>query len=358
MSLTHLTPRHFRAASWLASLLLLSSPPLLAQPTLRITSPVDGTIVHPGESLKVTVEAPPVGVLPNVLLIGWGPLGMFRAVGSPPYQFVVPVPKTIAPGPYRLTAAGTSPSQGKNPIPVESKPITILVERADEPVRLEVFPPTISLQPGRKGFLSVTGIFADRQKVDLKLSSKTIYSSDTPRVVTVEPNSVVHRRRPRHRKNHREQRQNQSRDPSRRLSAQNEVIGVVPQGRRSTEPGASARGASPRMRERCSHAEAEVSCPRGRSSLGAVLDRATPFQSAQRQNRLSARDTTAYPNVRTPRAAGPPHHLATGWDRVPPRRFAQGQSGGIGQISAGAHRRLEPNWFQYAALVPALRVHD
>jgi Big-like domain-containing protein len=112
-------------------------------------------------------------------------------VGSPPYRFQVPIPKTIVPGPYRLTAAGTSPSQGKNPIPVESKPITIVVERADEPVRLEVYPPTMRLQVGIKGYLSVTGVFADGQQVDLKESSKTIYTSDTPGVVTVDPKSFV-----------------------------------------------------------------------------------------------------------------------------------------------------------------------
>lgn len=162
-----------------------------ARPTLRISSPADGTVVHPGDSLKVTVEAPPARRLPNVLLIGWDPIGMFPAVGSPPYQFVVPIPNDITPGPYRLGAMGTSPSQGKNPTPVVSKPITIVVERTDEPVRLEVFPPTISLQPGNKGYLSVTGVFADGQKVDLKLSTKTIYASDTPRVVTVDHQGVV-----------------------------------------------------------------------------------------------------------------------------------------------------------------------
>jgi hypothetical protein len=116
---------------------------------------------------------------------------MFPAVGSPPYQFIVPIPKTITPGPYRLGAMGTSPSQGKNTFPVESKPITIVVERIDEPVRLEVYPPTMNLQVGIKGYLSVTGVFADGQKVDLKESSTTIYTSDAPKVVTVDPKSMV-----------------------------------------------------------------------------------------------------------------------------------------------------------------------
>jgi Bacterial Ig-like domain (group 2) len=160
-----------------------------AQPTLRISSPADGTVVHPGDSLKTTVEVSPAGTLPNVMLIGQDPIGLFPAVGNPPYHFVVLIPKTITPGPYRLTAAGSDKRIG--PTLIESKPITLVVERVDEPVRLEVFPTSISSEPGRKWYLSVTGLFADGQKVDLKESTKTTYTSDTPRVATIDPKSIV-----------------------------------------------------------------------------------------------------------------------------------------------------------------------
>ena len=67
----------------------------------------------------------------------------------------------------------------------------MVVERAGDPVRLEVFPSTISEGPGIKLPLQVTGVFADGQKVDIKLSTKTTYVSDNPRVVTIDPKSVV-----------------------------------------------------------------------------------------------------------------------------------------------------------------------
>jgi hypothetical protein len=176
-----------RADPGFIMLLLLSPTALLAQSSLRITSPADATTVHPGESLKVTVEVSPPGGQTRVIL-GGGGLGLFPGVGSPPYQFEVPIPKTLAPGPEVLTAMGWPTNTST---PVYSNQITILVERADEPARLTAFPPTISLQPRGRISLQVTGVFANGERVDLKLSSRTMYSSDTPRVVTVEPNSVV-----------------------------------------------------------------------------------------------------------------------------------------------------------------------
>lgn len=166
-------------------MLFLASTVLPAQPTLRITSPADGTTIHPGESLKVTVAVSP----PNTkVILGGGGLGLFPGAGNPPYQFEVPIPATLAPGPETLTAMGWPANTST---PVYSNQVTILVERTDEPVRLYVFPPPISLQPGARLSLQVTGVFPNGERVDLKLSSKTIYASDTPRVATVEPNSVV-----------------------------------------------------------------------------------------------------------------------------------------------------------------------
>jgi hypothetical protein len=175
------------------SVLLLCplAPSLLAQPSLRITSPADGTVVHPGESLKVTVEVSPPGAFTELLLIAGDPIGMFTEAG-PPHEYVVPIPKIIAPGQYTLGVLGKPrPGLRMGVNQAFSKPITILVERTDEPTRLEVFPRSINFEPGREGALQVTGVFADGQKVDLRLSTKTTYTSDNPRVVTVRPNSVV-----------------------------------------------------------------------------------------------------------------------------------------------------------------------
>jgi hypothetical protein len=54
----HSNPPGFRSDQWLTMLLLLPTSALLAQPFLRITSPPDRTVVHPGETPKVIVETP------------------------------------------------------------------------------------------------------------------------------------------------------------------------------------------------------------------------------------------------------------------------------------------------------------
>jgi hypothetical protein len=172
---------------------------LLAQPmpTLRITSPGDRTVVHPGESLKVMVEATPVDAFAGIGVIGTMDV-VTPLVTAPPYECTVEIPRGIRPGIYNIGAIGAPrPGLGKpgrdanHPEPLYSRPITLIVERADEPVRLEVYPPTMRLQVGIKGYLSVTGVFADGQQVDLKESTKMIYTSDTPKVVTVDPKSIV-----------------------------------------------------------------------------------------------------------------------------------------------------------------------
>jgi hypothetical protein len=180
------------AFAWAWALSCLLSGSLVAQPTLRITSPADDAVVHPGDSLKVKVDVSPPGAFTDLLLIAGDPIGMIPEAGGPPYEFVVPIPQNMAPGYYSLGVMGKPrPGLGVGANQIFSKPITLVVERADEPVRLEVFPPTISVQPGGKWFLSVTGVFADGQKVDLKLSTKTIYTSDTPKIVTIDPRGVV-----------------------------------------------------------------------------------------------------------------------------------------------------------------------
>jgi hypothetical protein len=120
------------------------------------------------------------------------PIGMFPKVDGPPYEFVVPIPENIRPGRYSLGVMGKPrPDLHLEVSQLFSKPITLVVERADEPVRLEVFPQSLSLEPDSKGYLSVKGVFADGQRVELKTSTKTIYTSDAPRVVTVDHQGVV-----------------------------------------------------------------------------------------------------------------------------------------------------------------------
>src|SRR5580700_2660459 len=114
---------------------------LAAQPSLKITTPADETIVHPGDLLTVTVDvSPATGAFQHVSVIGATPIESSKeTLNAPPYQFTIQVPMRTRPNGYQVTAVGST-------LPghlVNSNPITILVERADLPVRLFVEPTTL-----------------------------------------------------------------------------------------------------------------------------------------------------------------------------------------------------------------------
>ncbi len=173
------------ARLWMLSCTFVGS--LLAQPTLRITAPADGTVVHPGQSLTVTVEASPPGAFLQVILFGSDRFGFGPPLLAPPYRFTVQIPSHIVPGEYRVTADGaTAPGQG-----AASDPITLVVERTDTPASLRVHPSLLRLSVGGKGYLRVTGVFSDGQSLDLTQSTHTVYTSGNPSVVAVEGKGVI-----------------------------------------------------------------------------------------------------------------------------------------------------------------------
>jgi hypothetical protein len=175
----------FNASLFLATLLFLPAHSLLAQPSLRITSPADGTLVNPGQSLKVTVEAS--GRFQQVILIGAQPMGGTVPLSAPPYEFTIKIPNRISPRRYSLTADGcTAPGQCTS-----SKPIMILVELADESISLRVQPSLLRLYIGDKGYLMTYGVFPDGQRADLSKSTQTSFTSNAPGVATIDHQGIV-----------------------------------------------------------------------------------------------------------------------------------------------------------------------
>ncbi len=162
---------------------------LLAQPSLRITTPTDGTTAHPGELLTVQVEASPAEAFKLVFVVGFEPIGFGREqLDKPPYRFTVKIPIGIRPDKYPITACGFAFSEGQL---VNSDPIDILVERADSPISITVYPVVADFSMEQKRYLQVTGVYADKTTADLTQSSRIKYVSSAPSVATVSPQGIV-----------------------------------------------------------------------------------------------------------------------------------------------------------------------
>ncbi len=170
-----------------AALVLLASPRGLLGQALQITSPSNGAVVTPGQTLAVTVSAD-ASAFQGIVVIGQTALGLTSPLTAPPYQFSIYIPADVAAGNYTLTALGI-PQSGTGPI---VSTITIDIERSDMPTQISSDPTAIPFGYARAtGYLFVTGSFTDGSQVDLTASAQIAYSSDNPAVATVSGHGVV-----------------------------------------------------------------------------------------------------------------------------------------------------------------------
>jgi hypothetical protein len=177
---------------------------VMAQPTLRITSPTEGAVAYVGRDLAVTVEASPANAFRMVTVIGGDPIGFSRVLEAPPYTFMLSIPEHIQPRDYIITADGVvAPGKGAS-----SRSVSIHVERPDMPVdiipggygltagplrstSLAIYRSLRLAEVGWSEMIYVVGVFPDREEVDLTESSFLKYSSDNERVVKVVERGTV-----------------------------------------------------------------------------------------------------------------------------------------------------------------------
>ncbi len=160
--------------------------PLWAQPKIAITSPSDGVVVHPGDSVTVIVTvSPPEGfrmvwILPQRPLKTKGEL----ALSAPPYRFTIEVPQDIGVSDrYGIAASGLLTANGS----IDSRLIVLDVERSDPPLRLEEALGSLPFgHVGESSTLLIYGTYADGSKVDLTYSSLTRYTSASEAIVKID----------------------------------------------------------------------------------------------------------------------------------------------------------------------------
>jgi hypothetical protein len=158
------------------------------QPALQITSPANGSILNPGQTLSVTVASPAGLTLTNVMVMGELQLGLVGSGTSVPATVSTTIPATISPGQYMLTAMGLT-SAGQV---VQSATILIGVERPDSPVSLLADPVRILPQSqGQRQPLRISATFSDGAILDVTGSTNMAYSSSNTSVATVNANGTV-----------------------------------------------------------------------------------------------------------------------------------------------------------------------
>jgi hypothetical protein len=168
------------------------------QSVLHILSPASGLVVHPGQTVAITVGAD--SSVQRLVLIGQDPIGTARptaggAAGilaqgrgeTHPLQFLLTVPSAIRPGTYRVTAVGRT-AVG----PVQSEPLALDIERPDDPTRIWAEPSSIQFtHVGDQIPLRVLGAFPDGSQSELTRSSRTKFASADPNIASITPNGMV-----------------------------------------------------------------------------------------------------------------------------------------------------------------------
>ena len=152
---------------------------------LRITSPLDGTIIAPGETVMATVEVSPGLNLQSIVMFGRNiyPGG----INTPPVESSIEFPITVyadsSIGPVTINALARN-ATGEH---FWSLPVTLFIERADSPEVLRIMPSGISFEFIGEDFqLDVLGRYDDGSEIWLSTSSLTSYNSSNPAIVSVD----------------------------------------------------------------------------------------------------------------------------------------------------------------------------
>jgi hypothetical protein len=157
---------------------------------LVITSPANGTVVAPGQTITVSVTINSGTYPSGITIIGGEPGGpsvlLPPVSAASPMSFSVTIPANAFPGTFTISAGGTDPSG----VLQTSYDVVLDVERTDSPVSLRVDPPSFHIQEGQSLPVRVVGVYADGSWQGLTQSSRLQLTSSNAAVATVQ-NGVV-----------------------------------------------------------------------------------------------------------------------------------------------------------------------
>ncbi len=158
------------------------------QPLLQITSPPDGTIVSPGQTVTVAVTPASGIVFTQIIAAAENPIGFSSVATSSPFQMYLTIPSSITPGIYHITALGST-GLGS---PVESASVAVDVERPDTPSLLTSQVPKITFDSqGEQLPLEIDATFGDGTVLEVTSSTNMTYSVQGSRVASVDSMGII-----------------------------------------------------------------------------------------------------------------------------------------------------------------------
>jgi hypothetical protein len=162
--------------------------PCAAQPPkpLQITSPAGGTIVNPGQIVKVTVTSPANVRVEEVAVMSRG--GSSGVATSVPAELSVQIPRDSDCGKYLVSVMGRTVS-GQS----VSAYLELDVERPDAPTELAFLNDwrQLELRVGEDFHLNVLATFSDGKILEVTESSHLTYRSSNTKVATVDRNGEI-----------------------------------------------------------------------------------------------------------------------------------------------------------------------
>lgn len=165
----------------------LMTPHAVAQ-TIKIMSPASGVIVHPGETLPVTIDSLDAAKFTMVVLISQDPFGFLPSQSALPASVAVKIPESACCHKYQFTAVGALPGRDG----VDSQPITIDVEPLHPPMKLRSQWTEMSFRsPGGSMPIDPIAEFATGPAVDVTYSSRITYLSTRPEVAQVDEQGTI-----------------------------------------------------------------------------------------------------------------------------------------------------------------------
>jgi hypothetical protein len=152
-------------------------------PPITITSPANGAVVTPGQSVAVSVRVSSGSYPSGIAIIGQDPLGAVGPQLGSALTFNLTIPTVVAPGPYSVTAMGVNSAGAL----VSSTPVNLNVERLDIPTTLTVQPSSVNFRfAGDSTPLTVTGTFPGGMLLNITHSSQLTLTSANSSVATAQ----------------------------------------------------------------------------------------------------------------------------------------------------------------------------